>query len=372
MRIVTPITLTNSQSAPTPAPFQQMIQAPITYPNGVRFWSPTDGWLYAWLESISNGVGTIWVKIPSSIPAGGTYQLYMIQDSTLPMDGVYWGEAPQLSSTYGQYDNGQYVFTLYSNFYDTLAGYSAHANAGNFVPTPTTSPYNGVELMNNSCDSGAYILSPNTITPGDYILQIYWSYNGSADGFSASIWGDPNTIYTGGGGNTPGMSGGLTYHYEFYTGGGGTPPDGTPNEASVFSLTGNYAGTLIMSAPASGEGTYYVYSQIAFYDIGSDSGKVAIYSSASTSASSPNSVTPAALYNSSYQSTGSFSGISLGISLSPSPILFGAGTGGACAYVYIYWALMRAYPPNGVMPSVTLGAPQYSGELITVTVPQVM
>jgi hypothetical protein len=34
-----------------------------------------------------------------------------------------------------------------------------------------------------------------------------------------------------------------------------------------------------------------------------------------------------------------------------------------------YWARTRAYPPNGVMPTVSFGAPQYSGELITVTVP---
>jgi len=77
MRIVTPITIANSQSVPTPAPFQQMIQATVTFQNGVRFWSPTDGWLYAWLES-SNGTATIWVSIPSSIPANGAYQLYMI------------------------------------------------------------------------------------------------------------------------------------------------------------------------------------------------------------------------------------------------------------------------------------------------------
>jgi len=267
------------------------------------------------------------------------------------------GEAPQLSPTYGEYDDGASVFSLYSNFYDTLAGYYVYNLKGDsnyFVPTPTTSPYNSVELMDNSYHSGAYILSPNNISLGNYILQTYWSYSGSADGFSVSLWGNPNTTYSGGGGYSPGMSGGLTYHYEFYSG-GGTPPGGDPNAASVFSLTGYNAGTLITGAPAEGEGNYYVYSQIAFYNIGSDSGTVALYSSATTNISTPNNITPAELYSPTYQSIASFSSIPL----SASPILFGAGTGDATSYVYIYWALMRAYPPNGVMPSVSFGSVSY-------------
>jgi len=310
--------------------------------------------LDAWIESNASNTATdtvYWVKLPNGIPASSSITIYMnfMPNSVMSSSGPT-GEAPQLSSTYGQYDDGASVFSLYSNFYDTLAGYSAYTNAGSFTPTPTTSPYNNVELMNNAYSSGAYILSPNNINPGNYILQTYWSYSGEADGFSASLWGNPNTIYHGGGGDTPGMSGGLTYHYEFYIYGGGTPPSGNPNEAAVYSLTGNDAGTLITSASASGLGTYYVYSQIAFYNIGSNSGTVAIYSSSATSTSIANKIEPAGLYSSTYQSTASFSSISL----SPSPILFGAGTGGHPAYIYIYWALIRAYPPNGVMPSVSV------------------
>ena len=150
------------------------------------------------------------------------------------------------------------------------------------------------------------------------------------------------------------MYNGLTYHYEFYPSGGGTPPGGDPNIASVYSLTGIEAGTLITTAPAEGEGTYYVYSQIAFYNITSNSGRVAIYSKAIGSTSTPNNITPAELYNSTYQSTANFSSIPL----SASPILFGAGSGAAASYIYIYWALMRAYPPNGVMPSIQFGPTQ--------------
>jgi len=100
------VSVVNDGTQATPTNFQQLIQTTLQYPSGVRFWSPTDGWLYGWLESLSStNQANIWVNIPSSIPANGVYQIYMVEDSSLNFDGVYWGEAAQLSSTYGQYDN---------------------------------------------------------------------------------------------------------------------------------------------------------------------------------------------------------------------------------------------------------------------------
>ena len=361
-----PITIYNTQSSATPSPFQLMIQLnESTYKPYISYTTSTANFEFsysnntiipAWIESNNSGVLTIWLKL-YSIPALSSITIYIdfasLSTNLLSSSGIMGiGEAPQLSPTYGEYDDGAIVFPLYSNFYDTLAGYSAYSYIGSFTPVPSPSPYNDVELLNDAGDTGAYILSPNSISPGNYILQTYWSYNGTADGFSASLWGDPETIYAGGGGDTPGMYNGLTYHYEFYSAGNWAPPGGDSNVASVYSLTGNNAGTLITSAPAEGWGTYYVYSQIAFYNITSNSGTVAIYSNATGSTSTPNNITPAELYNSTYQSTANFSSIPL----SASPILFGAGSGFYKSYVYIYWALMRAYPPNGVMPSVSFGS----------------
>ena len=361
-----PITIDNTQSSATPNPFQQMVKIPISqfstyiYDNNVsanfEFYYANNTIIPAWIESVNSTTIVVWLKL-YSIPASSSITIYIgfASKSTnlLSSSGTTGiGEAPQLSPIYGEYDDGASVFTLYSNFHDTLAGYSAHSYSGSFTPAPSTYPYDNVELLNDVGSTGAYILSPNNINLGNYILQTYWSYSGTADGFSVSLWGSSGKIYSGGGGGTPGMSGGLTYHYEFYTGGHGTPPSGNPNEASVYSLTGNGAGTLITSASASGEGTYYVYSQLAFYNTGTNSGTVAIYSSSSSSTSIANDIEPAGLYNPSYQSTANFSSISL----SASPILFGAGDGGAASYVYIYWGIMRAYPPNGVMPSVSFGS----------------
>ncbi|MGC8773621.1 MAG: hypothetical protein ACP5RJ_09220, partial [Conexivisphaera sp.] len=55
-----------------------------------------------------------------------------------------------------------------------------------------------------------------------------------------------------------------------------------------------------------------------------------------------------------YQSPQSVASIPTSVSMTSSPILFGAGTGGLASNVYIYWALGRAYPPGGVMPSVSI------------------
>ena len=364
--VAIPIILYNSQNQATPTPFQQMIQINETqtpFKNIIlynktfanfEFIYQNETVIPAWIESNQSGKLTIWVKLAKSIPADSSTTIYLESAGSknlLSSSGTTGiGEAPQLSPVYGEYDDGSSIFSLYSNFYDTLAGYSSKTLCGSFAPIPTTSPYDSVELMNNAGGTGSYILSPTILNPGDYILQTYWSYSGQADSFDISLWGNPSTIYDGGGGCSPGMDNGLTYHYEFWQGGGGTAPSGNPNGDFVYSLTNNYAGPLILSTSASGEGTYYVYSQIAFYNIGSNSGTVAIYSSSATSTSIANNIEPAELYNPTYQASASFSSISL----SASPILFGAGTGGAESYVYIYWALIRAYPPNGVMPSVTI------------------
>jgi len=323
MRMIwTPITLTNSQSAPTPAPFQQMIQAPITYQNGVRFWSPTDGWLYAWLESISSGIGTIWVRIPSSIPAGGTYQLYMIQDSTLPMDGVYWGEAPQLSSTYGQYDNGANVFGVYDNF----AGTSL-SSQWTEINSPTVSVNNGITVTGNG-QAGGIVL--NTKYPFPAVLEAYsgntWGYSGFM--FVNDINGSPYSVNAWvSNGPSPG---------EAYNGLVADPWGTNSVDAFICTTNGNsiYYGTSVASM--------ILNAIVSIYSTGSQVAQLINYGSTnsqSTSASLPSTTYNIEIYSS-----------------NTNPIS-------------LHWIRYRAYPPNGVMPAVSFGASQYSGELITVTVP---
>ncbi len=355
-----PITITNNQNQPTPAPFQQIINISNSLYSGyadsnfqnVEFFSSSGQPLYSWLESYSYPNNAIyWVKLNNSIPAHSSVTIYMgfASSSTNLLNNQNDGEAPQLSPTYGEYDDGPNVFDAYWNFNDNLNSFTPKIYAGSFTPTAVSNNPGYIELMNDTGGQGTYILSPNILPLGDYIIQTLWYYSGVADGFSISLWGNPSTIYVGGGGDTPGMDGGLTYHYEFWSG-SGTPPSGNPNEASVYSLSGNNAGTFITSAPAAGQGTNYVYSQIALYDTSSTGGDVALYSS---TLSSFENIQPGTLYNPTYQSNAAFS-----IPLSNSQILFGSGTGGGASYQYLYWSIIRAYPPNGVMPSVSFGSIQ--------------
>lgn len=128
-------TLTNSQNVATLAPFQQMITFdPSTYSQyensnlgNIRFYQGSTE-LYSWCESgcsntSSNAV--FWVKLPNGIGAKSSTGIYMIfKPMSTNYDGVYAGEAPQLSPTYAEYDNGANVF----NFYDNFAGTSLNAS----------------------------------------------------------------------------------------------------------------------------------------------------------------------------------------------------------------------------------------------------
>jgi len=151
------ISVVNNITQATPTNFQQFIQTTLQYPSGVRFWSPIDGWLYGWLESLSStNQANIWVKIPSSIPANGVYQIYMIENSSLNFDGNYWGEAPTLSSSYAQYDNGANMF----NFYDNFAGTSLNTNKWTQVGT------------GYSINNGFIFQTPGTATDNNYLQSV--------------------------------------------------------------------------------------------------------------------------------------------------------------------------------------------------------
>ena len=124
-----PITLHNSQSQATTAPFQQMITVnALNYSNyeatnlgNIRFYSGQQE-LYSWCESncsSSSSSALFWIKLPNGIPAQQSVTVNMtFEPKTVNYDGVYAGEAPQLSPSYGEYDNGASVF----NFYDNFAG----------------------------------------------------------------------------------------------------------------------------------------------------------------------------------------------------------------------------------------------------------
>ena len=154
------IPIINNQPVATPAPFQQMIQLNLSqYPlegiasdlSNIYFSSDEAGQnkLYSWRETSASltSTQTWWVLLSNGIPANGTTIIFLQVSNEPALDGIYTGEAPQLSSTYGQYDNGAKVFNNYWNFAGTsLPKGLASLGAG------IVSVNNGVTLETNGND----------------------------------------------------------------------------------------------------------------------------------------------------------------------------------------------------------------------------
>jgi len=296
-RLVSQITLVNTQSQATPSNFQQFIYTTLQYPSGVRFWNPANGYFYAWLESLSStNQAAIWVNIPSSIPAGSTYRLYMVQDSNLSFDGNYWGEAPTLSSSYAQYDNGANIFTFYDNF----AGTSLNTNKWNANSYGYYSVNNGltVKPAQETCSA-----SPGEVT--------------STTTFGA------NTIFDFYG--TPAFSGGNGWAYGTY--------GYNPGDAGCITLYGDIVGD-------ANTGTANTYIWAGTSTQATFTQTQGIYTIIQTSSQ----VTAMFNYGSSVSTTSN-------IGSSSYPVGFYVGNG-MSENAFIQWARIRAYPPNGVMPSV--------------------
>jgi len=137
------IVLTNNQTVPTPSPFQQMIQineskfsGKIIYNNNFanfEFTYQNGTVIPAWIESNQSGILTIWIKLANGIPANSKTAIYLRfagSNNLLSSSGTSGiGEAPQLScpnpantigcSTYAEYDDGASVFNNYWNFAGT-------------------------------------------------------------------------------------------------------------------------------------------------------------------------------------------------------------------------------------------------------------
>ena len=314
------ITITNSQTTPTPAPFQQMINMSINNggwygtismiaPNyqNVEFFYPSGTVIPSWLENYSSSQFIYWIKLQNGIPASSSVTIYMVYfpKSDNVLNNVNNGEAPQIPcgstptsscSNYAEYDDGANVFNNYWNFAGTSfpTGFTNYNNGGTstvnnglnislassgiyygFVYNAAISPYSIVE---------AYSTGKRTNGPTD--LGVYPSNSESVTGFAgvANTWGWGDGTISGGYGN-------IGNPFDISSGSG---------VASIYWIgTGD-------------EGVGWNYDFV----------------------SSTYSITI------------------------PSSIYLSIGMGNNCAgsdLVY-YWLRVRAYPPNGVMPSVSFGS----------------
>ena len=365
------ITITNSQSNATPSPFQQDIAICNGNPNvnnsfsyvddpalfsavdsngqNVYFVNSSGNMLYSWYEGQLNYNGVTcdvwWINLPNGIPANSNVTIYM---NIGPINANYYyqyypyvGEAPYLSSAYGQYDNGNYTFIAYGYFNNTLDGWSGHIYSGSFSPTATS---NGIEMINNNGNEGTYILPPNNgnIPKIPLIVEEAWSDSNYWGSNVIALFGNTNqqilvsSIGSTYGGNTPASN--LSTLAEYNQDGG------------YFYLKSAVTNTVLGSA----------YSNILYYNYGTFYSYLIVNSSyAQTGYYIYNSnqvwvpLTLLDTYNVNYNN---YTYYNLNYNPYQYPTLeIGAGDS-STSYQYEEWVVARAYPPNGVMPSISIGS----------------
>ena len=176
-----PVNIINSQSTDTGKNFQQLItfnavpyqQIETDNLGNIRFYEGNTE-LYSWCESgctSSATNATFWVKIPDGIPAQTTITIKITfepsANSIINYDGVYAGEAPQLSPTYAEYDNGANVFGFYDNFVGVNNWYAINCgNQGALISQKLT-------LVTGSCSSGAMVIERNKYSP--QVFEVLWT-----------------------------------------------------------------------------------------------------------------------------------------------------------------------------------------------------
>jgi hypothetical protein len=310
-----PIQLKNSQTTATPQNFSQLLivnwSMYQSYLNSnvsnVRFYSSNSltasSELYGWIETNNTTSATeshVWVNLTDNIiPASGTLTIYM---AFLPLTSswsIHWGLAPQLSSTYGKFDNGPHVFLYYSNFSGTtLTGWSTF---GSF----SGSTDNGETITSSSSWSGIYHKLSSSLLPnltadyyGKYVSQQAFDIELSQTDTQNGMLEDGYGLHTNG------VSGTTTDLIEWSASGGDTLTSGTISYSGSF-----YYGTI--QEVSTGTVNTYVNEQ-KFLTASSTTYQGSEY-------------------------------VSLG----------GYGAGGI--NFFVQYARVRYTPPNGTMPTSTFG-----------------
>lgn len=351
-----PITIMNTQLTPTPAPFQQMVQVnSITYSTheasnlqNVEFFDSTGAVIPSWLESgaSSSSTNTIyWLKIEGGIPAESSVTVYMgfTSPTTNLFNAQTTGEAPALSPSYGEYDDGGSVFTYEWNF----AGPSLPSGWA-FSQANSSSPDNGGYGVSNgasfytgqcgayvqSCANAVYGYFATALDSGSYVISAemqsfasgnngrVWFGGNNGQGVWFGWWSEPQFPTTAGAENgTRPYNGDYVSDFIWCNYGDCVQPFEVTGNGGSTQTANSYDATRYMIYSLSWQGDNQVGTLIP------PSGTPITVSQASSSPSG----------GSYYLGFWDFTK--------------GMGDNGETAQ----WVTVSAMPPNGVMPSATLG-----------------
>jgi len=376
------ITIYNTQNIPTPQPFQQDIAicngsinignnfAYVNDPtlfnqidsNGsnVYFTTTNNGApnIYSWYEgqlSINNVTCDVWwINLPNGIPANSKITIYMyIGNSSSNYYSQYYpyvGASPQVISGY---DNGNYTFIAYGYFYNTFDGWSEYVYAGSFSPKATGY---GIEMLNSGSSEGTYILPPNNwnIPEIPLIVEEAWYYSGVGHANVIALFGDTsNQINASSIGNTSGVftpTSNLSTFAQFQYDYGSYPPNSLAAmlksavidqylNYTPFPNTGGTIYSYLIVNSTYAETGYYIYNsnQVWLFNINNNQ----VWA-------------PLTLLDTYYINNNGYTYSNLNYN----PFQYGtleiAAGGGVydTSTQYVEWVVARAYPPDGVMPSI--------------------
>jgi len=339
-----PLILYNTQSISTPSPFQQDIAIcngsinigpNFAYINNATLFNKINSNglniyftttcnstpnIYSWYEGqfTYNGVtcDVWWIKLPNGIPANSNITIYMyignISDNYYQQYYPYVGQAPKLSLTYGQYDNGNYVFLFYDNF----AGTSLNTSKWSVYGSLTYSVNNGLSVTgSSSCGPG--IESIATFSP-PIIVEGYASFGSDKSKATNCYISGLGIWYTSGGGSNSG--GQITHGW-------------APDSVKAFAINGWTGPTNSISFWSSADNPQPSPNKYYVWGLGYISPSLAIgYINYQQVSSTTTTI----------ETSGSLTVI---IDLQYNNVF----------PMYYYWFRVRSYPPNGVMPSIYIG-----------------
>jgi len=354
-----PITIYNTQCISTTAPFQQQIAIcngtinigpNFAYINNSILFNliNSDGSnvyftttnnsapdIHSWYEGqLINGstyCDVWWINISEGIPAGSYITVYM---HIGPPNANYYqqyypyvGVSPQVDPS-RQYDNGKYVFIAYGYFDNTMDGWAGYNYSGSWIPRATSY---GIQMLNST-----YILPPNNgnIPEIPLIVEEAWYGSFCTDANVIALFGNTNqqikiSDYT----STSNLSTFVLFscsNLKLTLGSAVINQNLKSLGITVNFQSGAIYSYLIINST-------YAEAGYRHYDIG----QVWI---------------PLALLNKYNIDNDGYTYSSLNYN----PFQYGtlqisSGTIYPGEDQYIQWVVARAYPPNGVMPSIYIG-----------------
>ena len=220
------------------------------------------------------------------------------------MNTVNTGEAPQLSSTYAEYDDGAKVF----NYYQRWGGLSAlPTNWSSISGTVITFNSDYTEIAPDAAVGGWYGIYLNPIPSSLSSTTTIWELYGN------NYDGAPGGQYIG----TASFSPANFFGYSFSEGTTTTNLIYLGNDANQFDTSTGYYDTNVNK----------IYGMVM---------------------ASSTSLTMTINYNPIFTTTTATAEAPTYFDIAPST---GPSTG-----VYVYWIRTRSYPPNGIMPSVSFSS----------------